>query len=379
MIHPAGLLDARGPKGSHRQRENMFRASQERVLLGNLLFIAPSTARLWRSGNDVGNPRVIHFLIQRGQILLRNLLDLHRRFIHQRRQFRQLFFLLSARRSCKSIQVPQQLLHLIRQRIGLPLQRRPGVTQSFALADKLRRRSVHFLLQLICGLDDVVGNLRHVGFPCILLPLLPRRLQRCLDCFDGPPVLRGGLGHRIELIHRLVPCRPVSGRNRNSGVLFHGDFLRGFLVAGLDLDGVFPRLGQRSARPEAKPRCDRFLLFRCRLRGRVPSQIPVRAVHTRRARPVEFAHHLPVLIEHCDLYFAFLLLCGGIFRLGRVFLFFVIFVLLRGLRRHSFLQVIIQNCPVRRILCREHFLPRAPAAVAHVPGGRRSRREKGQG
>ncbi len=68
---------------------------------------------------------------------------------------------------------------------------------------------------------------------------------------------------------------------------------------------------------------------------------------------------------------------GGRFLLFLVFIFFV-FGRLRRFRRQSFLQVIIQNRAVWRILCRKHFLPRTPPALPQVPQRRGSRAEKCQ-
>src|SRR5258708_26869258 len=68
----------------------------EAVLLLRLVFAAPSAARLRRRRNDVRNPRVIHFLIQRGQFLLGDFFDLRRSIVDQGRQLRELFFLVFA-------------------------------------------------------------------------------------------------------------------------------------------------------------------------------------------------------------------------------------------------------------------------------------------
>src|SRR5713226_45571 len=353
------------------------------VLPLQLLFTAPYATR--RRRDDVRNARVIHFLIQSGQILLGDFLDLRRSVIHQRRQFRELFFLVGARCGRKPVQVIQQVLHLNRERVGLPFERRPRVPQPLPFADVLLRDGVHFFLQFIGGFDDIVGDFRRAGFARFLLPLLARGLQRYLDAFDRFAVLIRGLGHGIELSDHFAARRAVRGQNHDACVFFDHDFLRGFLVSGLDLDGVFSRLDERPARPESISRRDFFQLLGSRLCGRIRTQIPVCAVDARRARPVQLSKQFPVFVEHRDFNFAFLLFRGvalglGLrLLLGRVFLAFFVFVFLWRFRWHGILQVVAQNRAVRRILCGERFLPPAPTAVAQVPGRRRPGRKECQG
>src|SRR5439155_5084360 len=94
-----------------------------------------------------------------------NFLDLRRSIVNQRRQLRKLFFLMRAWRGRKPIEVIQKVLHLIRERVGLPLERRPCVPQPQPFTNKLLRDGVYFFLQLIGGFHDVVRNLAVLGFP----------------------------------------------------------------------------------------------------------------------------------------------------------------------------------------------------------------------
>src|SRR5260370_817685 len=91
----------------------------ESALLLRLHLAATPAARLRRHGNDVRNARVVHLLIQRGEFFLGDSLDLRRSIIDQRRQFRELFFLVSAGGGRKTVQIIEKILHLIWQRIGL--------------------------------------------------------------------------------------------------------------------------------------------------------------------------------------------------------------------------------------------------------------------
>src|SRR5439155_294078 len=102
-------------------------------LLIRFLFAAPSTAGLRRRGDDVRDSRVIHLFIQRRQVFLCNFLDLGRSIVNQRRQLRKLFFLMRAWRGRKPIEVIQKVLHLIRERVGLPFERRPCVPPALIL------------------------------------------------------------------------------------------------------------------------------------------------------------------------------------------------------------------------------------------------------
>src|SRR5206468_5451996 len=75
-----------------------------------------------RSRNDVRDSRIIHFLVERGQVCFRNALDLCGCLADQRRQFGQFFLLLAARSRGETVQVVQQALHLIGERLGFPLE-----------------------------------------------------------------------------------------------------------------------------------------------------------------------------------------------------------------------------------------------------------------
>src|SRR6266404_2594151 len=402
MPRASGLPDDRPNSGSldaHNQKQSRQRGlypargtqcnSQTSLRLKSplrFLFLVPlPTARRLRRRHDMRNPCLIHLLVQRRQIFLRQFLDLCRRFADQRSQLCQLFLLLSARRGHESVEVRQQILRLVGQRLGFPFERGPRISKPFALADELSRNCIHFFLQFISSLHDFVGDPRCVGFTCILFPLLPRRLQRRLYPFNGFAIFGGRFGHGVDLADGFPPRGAVRGRNHNPRIFFHRDFLRGFLFSRFDPDGVFPWLGDRPARSKAIPRRDGLLLFRRWLGRWIPPKIPVRAVHSRRARPVKFAHRLSIFVDHGDLYFAFLFLRGDglrfILRLfcHRILLILIVFVFLRRLRGQGFLEVVVHNRAIGRILCDEHFLPRAPPAVAQMPRSRGARREERQG
>ncbi len=156
---------------------------------------------------------------------------------------------------------------MIGQRIGLPFERRPGISQAFAFTNELGGCRVYFFLQLVSGLDDVFGNFRGTGFFGIFLPLLTSGLQSCLYAFYGPPVLVGRFGQGVELVDGFVARRAVGSRNHDALIFFDSDFLRGFLVSRFDLDGILSGLDEWTARAKAEPCGDGFQLLRCRLRG----------------------------------------------------------------------------------------------------------------
>src|SRR5258708_4233290 len=344
----------------------------EPVLLLRLIFAAPSAPRLRRRREDVRNARVIHFFIQRGQFLLGDFFDLRRSIVDQRRQLRELFFLVFGWCRYESVQSLQKVLHLIGQGLGVAFERGAGISKAFAFTNDFLRDCIHFFLQFIGGFDDIARDFRAVGFFCVLFPLLSRGLQRCLYAFDCFPVLIRGLGHGVELIDYGATRGPVGGQNYDARVFFEHDFLRGFLVSSLDPDGVFARLDEWPARPESISCRDGFELLGCRFRRRIRAQIPVCAVHARCARPVQLPKHFPVFVQHGDFYFAFLLFrrVGLRLLLGRVFL--------RRFRGQGFLQVVAQDRAVRRILCGERFLPPAPTAGAYVPRYRPPPRKESQ-
>src|SRR5260370_41353505 len=86
---------------------------RECALQFRLLLTATPAARLRWRGNDVGNARVVHLFIQCRKVLIRDFLDLRRSIIDQRRQFRELFFLVPAGGGHKAVQIIEKLLTLI--------------------------------------------------------------------------------------------------------------------------------------------------------------------------------------------------------------------------------------------------------------------------
>src|SRR6266699_6272078 len=97
-----------------------------------------------RSRNDVRDSRILHFLVERGQVCFRNALDLCGCLADQRRQFGQFFLLLAARSRGETVQVVQQALHLIGERLGFPLEGRSGVPQPLPRTDVLLGDRIHF-------------------------------------------------------------------------------------------------------------------------------------------------------------------------------------------------------------------------------------------
>src|SRR5260370_694067 len=89
--HTLFLAIRRKPHGSVSPPQEVDGALRFRLLI-----TAAPAARLRRRRNDVGNARVVHLFIQRGKFLIRDFLDLCRSIIDQRRQFRELFFLVPA-------------------------------------------------------------------------------------------------------------------------------------------------------------------------------------------------------------------------------------------------------------------------------------------
>src|SRR6266478_6047013 len=225
------------------------------------LFAASPASRLRRRRDDVRDSGVIHLLVQCRQVFFPYLLDLRRGIAHQRRQLRQFFLLLPAGSGREPIQILKQALHLQRQRIRLPFERRPSVAETLTFADKLLRQSVDLLLKFIRRLLHVLRNFGRVRFSRILLPLLPRCRERDFDSFDCPAVPVGRLRHRVELVDRVMPRRAVRLRNLHARIILHDSLLRRLPASRFDLDGVFTWLNQRAARPKSKALCNGFELL----------------------------------------------------------------------------------------------------------------------
>ena len=73
------------------------------------------------------------------------------------------------------------------------------VPDGMAFADELLRDRIHFFLQLIGGLDDIVRDFRRAGLSRIfvLFPLLSSGLQSCLYALYGFAVLICAFGYGI--------------------------------------------------------------------------------------------------------------------------------------------------------------------------------------
>src|SRR5216684_3532105 len=300
---------------------------------------------LRRLHDNVRDARVVHLLVQRGQVFLRELLHLRRGIAHQRSQLRELLLLLAARRRRKPVEIAQEILRLPRQWFWFPLERRTGIAQAFPLANELFRHFIDLLLQLIGRFLNLFRNFGGVRLAGVGFPLPARRAKRLFHALDRSAILIGGFLHGIELIDGRSPRGPVLRGNLDAWIFFNDDFLGGLLRARFDLDGVFSRIDQWPARPHGVSRGDGLQLFRCRLGGRLGF----------------------FLRRRLALFFLF-----GLCRDCLIF-----FVALRRLGWHCLFQVVVQNRAVRRVLRGEEFLPAAPAPHAYVKsGGRVWRKER---
>src|SRR5579864_2376748 len=292
-----------------------------------VLFVSIAPVRCRGRGDDVGDSRVIHFFVKCGKILLRNFLHLRGSIVHQRGQLGQFFLLLSPRRGGKAVQLFQQILHLLRERVGLPFERGTCIAQSFPFARVLLGDGVNFLLQFLRSFLDLFGYLRSIRLGGIFLPLFARGFQRFLDPSDSFAVLVRALGYRVERLDGFAASRAVGIAHRDPRVVLHRHLLLGRLLSCLDLHGVYAGLHQWSSRTKTKS-CRLCLELLRRGFGRwIPAQVPIRPVHPRRAWPVKFTNQIPALIEHGDFYFAFFFHRGCRFRFVLLSVFgFIVFV-----------------------------------------------------
>src|SRR6266849_3800420 len=342
---------------------------------------------LRRLHDNVRDARVVHLLVQRGQVFLHELLHLRRGIAHQRSQLRELLLLLAARRRRKPVEIAQEILRLPRQWFWFPLERRTSIAQAFPLANELFRHFIDLLLQLIGRFLNLFRNFGGVRLAGVGFPLPARRAKRLFHALDRSAILIGGFLHGIELIDGRSPRGPVLRGNLDAWIFFNDDFLGGLFQACFDLDGVFSRIDQWPARPHGVSRGDGLQLFRCRLRGWTVAKVPIGAVHAGSACCVELTQHFSIFVAYRDFDLAFSPCFGGalVFFLRRRLALFFLVDLCRGrlifaLRRlgwHGLFQVVVQNRAVRRVLRGEEFLPAAPAPHAYVKsGGRVWRKER---
>src|SRR5713101_2747690 len=363
-------------------------ALAERLSLG-LFAVRAIPTMLRRLHDNVRDARVVHLLVQRGQVFLHELLHLRRGIAHQRSQLRELLLLLAARRRRKTIEIAQKTLRLPRQWFWFPLERRTGIAQAFPLANELFRHFIDLLLQVVGCFLYFLRNLRRVRLAGVGFPLSARRAKRLFHALDRSAILIGGFLHGIELIDGRSPRGPVLRGNLDAWIFFNDDFLGGLLRACFDLDSVFSRIDERPARTLGISGGDGFQLFWRRLHRGIVAKVPIGAVHPGSARSVELTQHFSIFVAYRDFDLALSPCFGGglVFFLRRRFaLFFlfglcrdclIFFVALRRLGWHCLFQVVVQNRAVRRVLRGEEFLPAAPAPHAYVKsGGRVWRKER---
>src|SRR5713101_1018805 len=361
-------------------------ALAERLSLG-LFAVRAIPTMLRRLHDNVRDARVVHLLVQRGQVFLHELLHLRRGIAHQRSQLRELLLLLAARRRRKPVEIAQEILRLPRQWFWFPLERRTGIAQAFPLANEFFRHFIDLLLQVVGCFLYLLRNLRRVRLAGVGFPLPARRAKGFFHALDRSAILIGGFLHGIELIDGRSPRGPVLRGNLDAWIFFNDDFLGGLLRACFDLDSVFSRIDERPARTLGISGGDGFQLFWRRLHRGIVAKVPIGAVHPGSARSVELTQHFSIFVAYRDFDLALSPCFGGalvFFLRRRLALFFLVdrcrgrlIFALRRLGWHGLFQVVVQNRAVRRVLRGEEFLPAAPAPHVYVKsGGRVWRKER---
>ncbi len=240
--------------------------------------------------------------------------------------------------------------------------------------------------QILGALLHVVRRFRGGRF----LPALDCSVERGANA--GDRTARGNRGdcHLRELTDRLPPRHAVGRIDRDPRILFDHDFFRLFIFSNSDFDGVLPRIDARAAREPPKPAapaparlrgrcaarnatarrrlgcglarlslsptsrgCSAGGFFAARRRGhRACAEIPHHAIDARLFRAVHLAHDFSGAVGDGDAHL----------------IFFV------GLA----LQVVVDDCAVRRIRPEKHLLPGIGAAIRDAPFGRRTQVEEMQ-
>src|SRR5690348_694362 len=345
--------------------------------------VAEPTARTRRRGNDVGDPGVVHFFVESGEVV-GDSFDGGGSFGDERGQLGQSFLLLAAGSGGKVVEVVEQALDLIGQRIGFPFEWRAGVAERLPRPRVFFGNGVSFFLQFVGGFHDVFGDFRCVFLSRVLLPLVARICERRLNAFDGVAVFVCALGHGVELFDGFMARGAVGSGEGDAIVAFDGDFLRGFFVSSFDLDGVFAGIDEWAARAKTESSGDGLLLLGGGLSGGILAQVPIRAVHAGGAGAVKFANHFAVFVRYGDFDFAFLFLSGSgfvsCFSSGPLFhrIRFLVDISFWSFRRNRVLQVVAEERAIGGILGGEHLLAGAPAALANGPGGGNARREESE-
>src|SRR5258708_13213215 len=174
---------------------------------------------LRRLHDNVRDARVVHLLVQRGQVSLHELLHLRRGIAPQRSQLRELLLLWAARRRRKPVEIAKEILRLPRAWFCFPPERRTSIPQAFPLANDLFRHFIDLLLQLIGRFLNLFRNFGGVRLAGVGFPLPARRAKRLFHALDRSALLFGGFLRVPGAVHVLAPPPPPPPANPGAQAL----------------------------------------------------------------------------------------------------------------------------------------------------------------